>query len=70
MMGVVVAYGSIQQFSPAHLSDVRLQCLQLTRREIDMMIFGYLLAHADNSETTTAEQRQCPRKHSRMYLSY
>ena len=60
----------IQQFSPAHVSDVRLQCLQLTRGELDMLIFGHLLAHADNSETTTAEQRHPPRKCSRMYLSY
>ena len=35
-----------------------------------MLIFGHLLAHADNSETTTAEQRHPPRKRSRMYLSY
>ena len=57
----------IQQFSPA---DVRLQCLQLTRGELDMLIFGHLLTHADNSKTTTAEQRHPPSKRSRMYLSY
>ena len=35
-----------------------------------MLNFGHLLAHADNSETTTAEQRHPPRKRSRMSLSY
>ena len=57
----------IEQFSPAHVSDVQ---LQLTHGELDMLNFGHLLAHADNSEKTTAEQRHPPRKRSRMYLSY
>ena len=60
----------IHQFSQAHVSDVRLQCFQLTHQEQDMMVFGQLLAHADNSEATTAEQRHPSRKRSRMHSFY
>ena len=60
----------IYQFSVGHIQEVRSQCFQLARQELDMLIFGQLFAHADNSETTSTEWRHTPTRRSQMRCSY
>ena len=60
----------IHQFSVKYIQDIRSQCFQLSRQELDMLLFGQLLANADKTEITCTEWRHSPHVRSRMSCSY
>ena len=60
----------IHQFSVKYIQDIRSQCFQLSRQELDILLFGQLLANADKTEITCTEWRHSPHVRSRMSCSY
>ncbi len=60
----------VKQFSVSHIQEIRLQCQELSRSELDLVILGQLQALMNNHDTVSVESHHKATPRARPYFAY
>ncbi len=60
----------VKQFSISHIQEIRMQCQELSRSELDLVILGQFQALMNNHDTVCVESRHRATLRVRPYISY
>ncbi len=60
----------VKQFSVSHIQEIRMQCQELSRSELDLVILGQFLALMNNHDTVSVESHHRATPRVRPYLAY